>query len=991
MQSPFAIFRKYQRECILVFGFLILISFTVGQSVMDIVNRDGQIPPILKFVLAVTLIGGIAWGVGLQRDQAKEYGLWGVLFGAVVGVALTQFGGAAAAVSTTAGDLSAADIQRLVRQRKIVNQFLYDGVDAIMPTFGDDPNGQMAQFRSSFIQQQLQGFQFSYGGSPEQDVVFAFLLRQEAKRMGIRVSDESIGRYINRATSEKLSREKFNEIRKRQNVSQRELYDMLRAELLARAALRQSQPMPQTTPGEYWQMYRKMKVTQQLEAVAIPVADFETDLSQPTKSDIKRFFEEHKERFANQEGTGKPGFRQPRRIQVGFFEPDYEVIEADVIKQLETEFVSKKERQSVLETATGELKKLLEGGGKVNQLDFEIASRYELDKDFLYKIDPLPEDDDTKKDDAKKDDKKKPTTKPKTDEKKPTPKNPDTKKPSPKQDAPKKKDDSDGAAALDGVKGSTSPVAFLQDEPKKDAPKKKDTAKKDDTKKPKPKNQSPKKSEPKEDAPQAKTGDEKKKSPEGKTDDSKAKPDEKKAEKTDDGEKTEPKPNYKPLDDELKDDIRDRVIEDKTQDEINDRIERADRGSGIKDAGQDFLEENGLQGLAFALNTGKGEDNKPISLRQATVDLRKYARQHGLVYVVTPRLSLSELRDSEDYAIGRASVPGGSASPFSQQPGQTLLPDLFDDGRQMFRAGVGEDLGVASLAYIRINDAAQHVPRLEPLEKPGSIPATKLNEELGFEWIKPSEDIVTLQDYIKKELGGIPKKDVKLERGRFRITILESDGRTISKVRLEEPGIVEQVRKAWLLAKARPNAAKRAKELASLAKSGKEQTLAETLEGKTVTGKKGSLELDDPITTGPFSWLRQAQVPQLGMRSQTSPPQLTSLPILGTEGGQVGSDFMETVFNKLKNGEVGVVSNARRTVYFVVKVVQRSPLDPERDEDFRKQFLEEDVVGGGGPSASPYEYLAGARFQELTTRWSQQLNTKYGVDWDPAYQARLAQ
>jgi hypothetical protein len=986
MQSPFAIFRKYQKECILVFGFLILISFTVGQSLIDISSRTGQIPLALKIALAVTLVGGISWGIGLQRDRAKEYGLWGVLAGAAIGVALGQFGGAAAAVSTNAGNLSETDIQRLVKQRKIVNQFLYDGVDATFMNI-DDPR--MASFRSQFVAQTARSVQFQF--NPRQliqyDVVFGFLLQQEAKRMGIRVSDESISQFINRATSENLSREKFNEIRKRQNVSQKELYDMLRAELLALAALRQSQPTPQTTPGEYWQMYRKMKVTQQLEAVAIPVADFETDLSQPTKSDIKRFFEEHKERFANQEGTGKPGFRQPRRIQVGFFEPDYEVIEADVIKALESEHITPKEEKEALETAIGELKKLLEAEGEPTRLEFEIASRYERDKDFLHKIDPLPEDDDTKKDDTKKDDTKKDDTKKddtkKDDAKKDDVKKDDAKKPSPKQDvpkekdAPKKKDDSGGAAALDRVKGSTSPVAFLQDEPKKDVPKKdvpqkkddskkKDTVKKDDTKKPK-----PKKSEPKKDPPQAKTNDEKKKSPAGKTDKTKPEPGEKKAEKTDDGEKVDPKPNYQPLDDDLKDDIRDQIINDKTQDE---------EGRRIKIAVDDYL-----QSLSFALNTGTGKDGKPLSLRQATVEMRNYAKQHGLVYVVTPRLSVIDLRDSEDYAIAKSKVPGGSS--------QTILPDLFDDGRQLFLVGLGEeDFRVPRYAYIRINDAAQHVPRLEPLEKPGSIQATELNEELGFEWIKPSEDIVTLQDYIKKELGGIPKKDVKLERGRFRITILESDGRTISKVRLGEQGIDEQVRKAWLLAKARPNAEKRAKELVSLVKSAKEGTLAETLEGKTVTGKKGSLELDEPITTSPFSWLRQPQVPPLGMQQrQSPPPQLSSLPILGTGGGQVGSDFMETVFNKLKNGEVGVVSNAKRTVYFVVKVVQRSPLDPERDEDFRKQFLAEDVVGGGGQSASPYEYLAGARFQEMTTRWSQELNTKYGVEWDPAYQARLAQ
>jgi hypothetical protein len=363
------------------------------------------------------------------------------------------------------------------------------------------------------------------------------------------------------------------------------------------------------------------------------------------------------------------------------------------------------------------------------------------------------------------------------------------------------------------------------------------------------------------------------------------------------------------------------------------------------------------------------------------------------LYVVTPRLSAIDLRDSEDYAIGRATVPGGSANPFSQGTTETLLPQLFDDGRQMFRVGVGEELGVARFAYIRINDAAAHVPLLDPIEKSGGMLVTDLNAELGFEWIKPGEGIVTLHDYIVAELGGVPQKDVKLERERFRVTILKMNGRKISKVRLEEPGIVEQVRKAWLLDKARPNAEKRAKELADIAKSGKEKSLTESLEGKSVTGKKGGLELDEAVTTGTFSWLRQAQVPPLGMQGQTSPPELSRIPALGREGERVGPDFMETVFEKLKNGEVGVVSNAQRTVYFVVKVVQRSPLNPEGDEEFRERFMAEDVVGGGGfgGQRSPYEYLAASQRQLLVFEWNKKLEAKYGVEWDENYRARVAQ
>ena len=86
-----------------------------------------------------------------------------------------------------------------------------------------------------------------------------------------------------------------------------------------------------------------------------------------------------------------------------------------------------------------------------------------------------------------------------------------------------------------------------------------------------------------------------------------------------------------------------------------------------------------------------------------------------------------------------------------------------------------------------------------------------------------------------------------------------------------------------------------------------------------------------------------------------------------------GERFMELVFDDLKPGDVGVAPNADKSVYYVAKVVDRTPAN-------RELFMKTPLFG----RSTPYEQLAAIEQQRAIYRFSQDLDRKYAVKWTVA-------
>jgi hypothetical protein len=135
----------------------------------------------------------------------------------------------------------------------------------------------------------------------------------------------------------------------------------------------------------------------------------------------------------------------------------------------------------------------------------------------------------------------------------------------------------------------------------------------------------------------------------------------------------------------------------------------------------------------------------------------------------------------------------------------------------------------------------------------------------------------------------------------------------------DEPGVREQVLRAWQLLQARELATQQAERLADLAR--KSPKARKSLKDVTAGSKEYSV-----ISPDPFTWMTFGETLLLGNR----PPRLSA--VKGVE--RLGMDFMRSVF-ALAPGEIGLAWNHPKSIIYVVHQVEYTP--PEAD--LWKQFL----------------------------------------------------
>jgi hypothetical protein len=312
MKSPFAFFRKHARVLTVILTGLAMFAFVI----MDQIRNTPELFPVTMGVLG----GGLLlWVLGRRSGHAIEFAVVGAILGGVVSYNSISGLGPGAVVETSEGRISQRELNNLVNRRQLANRFIAD-----------------AYYRSNSDQQfARRPPQFGFGDTTtpeglEEDVVLGYLLRHEAALMGVSISDETVNDYINQATNNKLSSKVFHEILTDTGLGRSKLFDVIRDQLTASTALQNLIPRNLPTPEEYWRLYRQMNVTQRLEVAAVPVAVFASEVAEPEKAELEAYFEKHKMVFANRTGPGDPGFYQPPRVRLAYVEADYETFENKV-------------------------------------------------------------------------------------------------------------------------------------------------------------------------------------------------------------------------------------------------------------------------------------------------------------------------------------------------------------------------------------------------------------------------------------------------------------------------------------------------------------------------------------------------------------------------------------------------------------------------------------------------------------------------------------
>jgi hypothetical protein len=952
MQSPFQIFRKHQKMLIVVLTGLAMFAFILLDSVQNL----SSVPPTLMVFIGAVLLGGAFWIFGLQGGKGKqvEFGLTGAVVGVAIGLAFMFFSRPRPVVETSVGKISAKELREMVDRRNVAVRFMRNafqssvpappqpamGMDQIRGFVQQNPQIASAPFIQQMIRQnqavdrwQEQQFKATFPLEPielsrrdrmttERDAVLRFLLLKEAREMGIEVNNDAVNEYIKRVTNDQMSQAIFNNIRNEMQVSKAKLYDILREEIAAQIVLRLQRPehMRIVTPGEYWKQYRKLNIRQKMEFVPVEVKDFMFRVSEPPEQELRAFFDKYKDKAPSGLASADPAFGLPERIQMAYFKADYEAVENDVLKRLDREYLSTKEIASALE-AIDQAVADVQQRIKEGTIKKELAEKEQINarQEHLRKL--LTSGNKVRRFDFE-------IVKRYEDRKTVDYQNPAWKAPHP--GGPAKKD------------------PFPPDEndfpPKKPAgvkpdAKKKPAAKSDETKAKKTPAKSPKNAKTDDSGAlhwpagplfgptaftalltqPAKTAAASKENPPAKKPVAAERPGTKRG-----GFPELPPPPALPEGPppppfrEFNEDLRNRIRDDLLKEKVQSEIRVRLQKAAAA------MEAYRTKYLAWLENPQREFDRVVVSAA-----LRKKAKELGLEYVVTRLFGQLEfVRDAAEFPMNDAA----------------RVFDLAETGfrRQQLR---------------RINEVL--FPRGDENEKQR---ATSLYS------------VILAKEFKGQEAFQIPGDMYVLWKTAY-------EGPKTPK--FEDEGIREKVLKAWREVQARPLAETRAKEIATLVREAK-RSMEDVLEGKTITGTPDGPPLLPQRIGESFTWLTtdprsvDSTAPPLGIEQIRFP--IAPAEIKGVQ--KAGNEFREYIFDTLKDGDVGVTPNADKSIYYVVRVLERQGDSREGRKYHIQQLLDSQPTAEQSELYGPLKWVLNPINRSLLDETVDRLYKKYDVKFN---------
>lgn len=908
------------------------------------------------------LIGSAAFGIaGIGSGRWIQWGIGGAILGTVLGLVLPEFA-AGGGISSTIGTFHEARIRDLGTRRDIANRL---------------------------INQVNPGARFNYGHRNQNlDLIFGSLMQAEADELGIAVDAEGVSKYLSTISGDTLTEETYlaarNSMSYQGNPLDEETFqEILSDEIRARMAYMMLQTRTMATPpspDDYWQYFRRLNVQQKIEVATLKVDQFLDEIDEPTDGQIKELFEEYKDYFPSNKEPGSPGFALPHRANLAYIELDAEsvqksldaVSDEDIKKYYEDNKETPLIRSIVIpdddakgeeaedaagdpaaQEATTEEGRAAEEGSAAEKEEGEKAAG-DMDaaaessegnaKDKAEEAagtdaptsKPADKEDESKDEKVEKKDESSPE-KSATDadaekeaQKAAKKANRKAKKKAAKEEAAQQsvkkpvfpQEQADAASEATGGEPADKAVksaATTQDA----AAVKDDAAAEDDA-----------------DAQDEAATQDKPAATDGlEIPDMSSLPD---VPSMDESSLPEPEYEYRELDDELSGQIRELILADRVSSEMAARMKTVQGEMELlaRKYSRKRLEMLEADPKRYsAPGNGPEEEEKAQQvfkeLRESmrdfyaelNSDLKKLGEKHGFAFVETGLIGFLDLRDSEDFTIGAATEP--SANPMLQFQATPMVNSVY--------SGLSSD--EQSNAGLMFKTAVA--------VRPGS--AEDEPERRFLYWV--------------------------------------SDISPQHAPTLDEAGVREAVVKAWKSQQAREIVETRGKKLvqqvkAGLAKEGDEkQNLVEALEGETVTGKADGVPLARRVSMS-FSWMRVTQAPQMSFQQPRPQAEQSFITFAQDDGApldQIGQQFMQTIFEDMKNGDVQVVPNFDFSAYHVVHVTDRFPTPEVGEDGLRDDFAKESVE----PSLQ-YRSVLSQMSSDLHSpparKWQESIWKKYQID-----------
>ncbi|MBS0201471.1 MAG: hypothetical protein JSS49_01130 [Planctomycetes bacterium] len=687
--------RRNQKQWMVVVTILAVFAFCFDGVVN---NLNSLTPNAVALVFAVMCAGGMAI-VGYQRQHTVLFAAIGFLAGGSAALIGSTYAGNKPLVRTSVGNLSREKIGQLQNRRQKANRFLAVAAELV----------------------KRPGPAANFGDYSESSMVAAFVLQHEARRLGVTVSDEAVNRFLKDATQDKLSEQDYVSALRKVQIGEAELFEIIREELEAQLVGRLMSPpanvqqlMAQFTrgqlsgrtallaPEQLWEDFRKLHVRQALTTVAIPVTEFVKLVPEPAESELRDYFEERKARYGDDRGN--PGFREFPKVQIGYLvATDLEAYEKGLPGATDQEvvdyYLKHQEEYRITEFPDYPDLKLPDLNGSQEVIDpdapADAAAPTNAEQPAVPTDPPAVES---------------PSTESATEKKSPAPKGdntPKTEGEQPKEESPQEPKCGDDETPQKGTADADKPAA--------ETPAGKPAT---EAELPKP----------------AAVGDPTPPAPALPTDGESALPG-----LSDFPARPMPKdfgkPRYRELDDELKLQIREKILLEKAFEKMGD----------ARDSAFQFLTE-------LSLEYNQAEKSNQAKLAATFADkCRAFAKENGFEYQETKEMTHRELATALDEQIGSA------VEAVSRQNARSVADVLFEMDGSRYRVGIYSpqraDSPKSKYAYWKIADIPSRVPELKD-------EATRqlVVESWKFEKARQLAEkrAVELQELVKKAPADIP-------------------------------------------------------------------------------------------------------------------------------------------------------------------------------------------------------------------------------------------
>jgi len=273
--NPLEVFRKYQAVMLAVFGVLIVLVFTVGDPLMQMMAGDSA---TVNNPVIATWVGG---------------------------------------------DVRRFDVERVRRNREVVQGILARFLQQKLILSGI-PQSEWRRYESSLLG--------SPQNTPDRAVIQYMVMLRKADELGIQVGEEAVNAYLTslvqspRDGSELVTRDQMRELIEGTNLTVNGFFSLVADELKVRQLrMRFQMGTGNETPAALYSYYSQLEKQVSAELIGIPVAAFVGKVGEPNDGQVAAFFEEYKDQLPRYDNVGgailrdpAPGLKQPFRTAVEY-------------------------------------------------------------------------------------------------------------------------------------------------------------------------------------------------------------------------------------------------------------------------------------------------------------------------------------------------------------------------------------------------------------------------------------------------------------------------------------------------------------------------------------------------------------------------------------------------------------------------------------------------------------------------------------------------